>query len=221
MARLKCAACGHRVNSADVVCRACGHPLLDDGAVVADDVTAVTPEPDPPASEPLTEVEPVRLSSPPAVPAAGACPHCGAPVPDPQNLVCVVCLKELGPSPAGSTVTGTSYATTREPTAEAMDLRFRALTVTVRPGEQATLGRDMFGTGEQARDRYDNVSRRHATVGLRPDGTAWVRDEGSTNGTYVDGRMIGEDTVVDLGPGSELRLASNVTATVRLPGSTS
>lgn len=36
------------------------------------------------------------------------------------------------------------------------------------------------------------TSRRHATLEIRQDGTAWVRDLNSTNGTFIDGRRIQE-----------------------------
>lgn len=38
------------------------------------------------------------------------------------------------------------------------------------------------------------TSRRHAQIEIHEDGTAWITDLGSTNGTYVDGTLI-QDTV--------------------------
>ena len=45
---------------------------------------------------------------------------------------------------------------------------------------------------------------------------AWVCDEGSMNGTFVAGRRLDPAVTVELLDGSQLRLASNVYATVRL-----
>jgi hypothetical protein len=102
-----------------------------------------------------------------------------------------------------------------------LELRFPAGSVVVRPGREVTLGRDPLLCPDTA-DRlapYDNVSRLHATVGLDPDGACWVRDEGSTNGTFVDGEEIGPGERGPLREGAELRLASDVTAPVhRMPG---
>ena len=66
-----------------------------------------------------------------------------------------------------------------------------------------------------------NQERQHATIGLSSGG--WVRDEHSTNGTYVNGSPVAAGEMVDLAEGAELRLASNVRADVRLyrPGEAS
>jgi pSer/pThr/pTyr-binding forkhead associated (FHA) protein len=77
------------------------------------------------------------------------------------------------------------------------------------------LGREAADTRLAALRSMDNVSRTHATIGLSSDG-AWVRDESSTNGTFVNGRRVAAGAVVRLPEGAELRLASNVRATVRL-----
>jgi hypothetical protein len=47
---------------------------------------------------------------------------------------------------------------------------------------------------------FDDVSRRHALI-WREGSRAWVRDLGSSNGTFVDGRRVG-DGPVELGTGS-------------------
>ena len=76
------------------------------------------------------------------------------------------------------------------------------------------IGRD--ATDQQLARLNDmmNVSRRHATIGLAPHG-AWIRDENSTNGTFVNGRPVKAGETADLAEGAELRLASDVRATVR------
>lgn len=47
------------------------------------------------------------------------------------------------------------------------------------------------------------VSRQHATFERRPDGAWFVRDEGSLNGTYVNGEQV-EQT--KLAPGDEVQI---------------
>lgn len=77
------------------------------------------------------------------------------------------------------------------------------------------IGRD---AGCDVRVRSGLVSRRHARV-VFEDGAWWVCDDGSTNGTYVDGERIerirvGDDTVVQLGqdgPVFRLQAASPAT----------
>ena len=77
------------------------------------------------------------------------------------------------------------------------------------------LGRDVRDQRLAPLQDMNNVSRRHATIGLSARG-AWVRDEHSTNGTYVNDSPIAVGEMVDLAEGAELRLASNVRADVRL-----
>ena len=88
-------------------------------------------------------------------------------------------------------------------------------TVELSMGQQLLLSRESTDQRLAGLRGKSNVSRRHATVGLAPHG-AWVRDERSMNGTFVDGRRVVPEVVVELPEGAELRLASNVYATVRL-----
>jgi hypothetical protein len=201
--RLKCAKCDSRVGAREIVCRNCGAPLLDEGAVRSEPV----PE-QPVAAEPAVG-EPAVTGPAPA--AAGRCPHCAAEVRDPHSLVCLQCLGELRP--------GVPAAGPR------LTLRFRwgtgqadASGVDVQAGEELVLGREVPNTRVPALGAFDNVSRTHATVGISANGTAWVRDEGSTNGTFVDGRRVPASTVVALRDGAELRLASNIRAAVQIGG---
>ena len=70
---------------------------------------------------------------------------------------------------------------------------------------------------ERIRDRFDNVSRRHALIVVRDDG-AWVEDLASTNGTWVDGERLAAHRPVRLRDGAELRFAAELTATLRIDG---
>jgi hypothetical protein len=228
--RLSCANCDSRVGARDVVCRNCGAPLLEDGAVLRRPAPAnppaATEETKPPADATAGQVPDTAVPEPGnrvrdharVRDAAGDdCPHCGAPVPDPQNLVCLECLEELRPPGSRNAAADSALATTRE-TPAALQLRFElGLVVDLAAGQERVLGREMAGS-PTALAHLDNISRRHATVGLRPSGAAWVRDDGSTNGTFVDGARLPVREEVALPDGSELRLASNVRATVRISG---
>ena len=56
----------------------------------------------------------------------------------------------------------------------------------------------------QLADANPTLSRRHAEIWLQ-DGTAMIRDLGSANGTWVDGRSLGQDAAT-LTPGSQVWL---------------
>jgi pSer/pThr/pTyr-binding forkhead associated (FHA) protein len=64
--------------------------------------------------------------------------------------------------------------------------------------------------------QYDDVSRRHATVIVDDGGRASIRDEGSINGTFVNGDRVLPGTEVRLIDGDQIRLA-DVTGDVSLP----
>jgi ribosomal protein L40E len=124
------------------------------------------------------------------------CPHCEAPNTD-HATSCARCQRPLRPQPV-------------------LRLAFPAGEVKIAVGERVVLGRDAGQSPTAATfTQYDNVSRRHATVSL-DDGQPRVRDEGSTNGTYVNGERIPPGVEVPLREGDSLRLAADVTGTVYL-----
>ncbi|WP_154814501.1 FHA domain-containing protein [Actinophytocola xinjiangensis] len=130
-------------------------------------------------------------------PAVLTCPSCGATVPDPANLVCVECLTTLGAPPGGPSVAFTGWRVALP-----------------NPGS-VLLGRDPEqspSAGHLA--PHDNVSRRHATVGVEPDGSMWVRDEYSANGTFVNDVPVPAGRTVPVSAGDRVRLASDVEAVV-------
>lgn len=49
-----------------------------------------------------------------------------------------------------------------------------------------------------------SVSRRHAEIALDASGTAWLRDWGSSNGTWIDGVALTAGTPVALRPGQQI-----------------
>lgn len=86
--------------------------------------------------------------------------------------------------------------------------------VIVRPdGLPVALGRDPGFADAAAFAGFDNISRRHATVWF--DGTTLaIKDNGSANGTWLDGRRLEPDVRTDVAPHQSLRLASDVTVTI-------
>ncbi|MFE2559909.1 FHA domain-containing protein [Streptomyces sp. NPDC059352] len=220
MAQLTCATCGLAAEDDDLVCRGCSGNL-------SRPVVARYPRPGPhtPAagvetSGTVDEGDPAEGERP------RACPHCGAPVPVPTNQVCVVCqrmLAEVRPSRTAGSGEGAVdvQATRRDVPTTVLRIRFGAVERTVTPGSTLLLGRAPAAhTTRALLERYDNVSRQHATVGLEPDGTAWVRDEHSTNGTFVNSSPISAGARTPLRDGDVLRLAADCTLgiTVERPG---
>jgi len=98
-------------------------------------------------------------------------------------------------------------------------LTFPAGNVDVPAGTSLVLGRD---PGESlvaaAFAGYENVSRRHATITVSDTGQATIRDEYSTNGTFVNGDRVLPGTDVRITDGDLVRLAADVTAEVSLSG---
>jgi FHA domain-containing protein len=83
--------------------------------------------------------------------------------------------------------------------------------VPVEPGVRIRLGRDpQLCPAVAFLAAHDNLSRLHATVGVDADGTAWIADEGSTNGTFAHGYRLGPGDRAPLRPGDKLRLAADV-----------
>ncbi|MFF7334750.1 FHA domain-containing protein [Streptomyces sp. NPDC008150] len=143
------------------------------------------------------------------------CPFCRAPVAL-ADLVCVACLHEL-PADGRRGHPPEALRTTLEREATTLRLSFTSGEIVVEPGQQVVLGRDPSHTATAPRLAcFDNVSRTHATVGLTADGAAWLRDENSANGTWADEVPVPAGQTRPLRDGSKVRLASNVTAQVRL-----
>ncbi|MFI0228098.1 FHA domain-containing protein [Streptomyces sp. NPDC017086] len=222
MAQLICLSCGLEAEEDDLVCRGCSGNLSRP-AVARYPLPGQPPHP--PAAGPETsgavgEGDPAEEGQP------RLCPHCGAPVPVPANQVCVVCQRILvEPRPSRTAGSGERAADVRAtrhdvPTT-VLRIRFGAVERTVTPGSTLLLGRAPAAyTTHSLLERHDNVSRQHATIGLEPDGTAWVRDEHSTNGTFVNSSPVSPGARTPLRDGDVLRLAADCTLsiTVDQPG---
>jgi pSer/pThr/pTyr-binding forkhead associated (FHA) protein len=162
------------------------------------------------------------------------CPGCAATVSH-DDLICFTCgtnLPRHGPveeettpptvmqeylRPGGAAPSGATPAT-GPISPVVLRLSFPAGNVDVPAGTSLVLGRD---PGESlvaaAFANYENVSRRHATITVSDTGHATIRDEYSTNGTYVNDDRVLPGTDVRIGDGDRVRLAADVTAEVSLP----
>jgi hypothetical protein len=156
------------------------------------------------------------------------CPGCAAEV-RPDDLICFTCganLPRHRPSdedaPASATVMQEYLRREGRPTgpisAAVLRLAFPTGNVEVPAGTSLLLGRD---PGESlvaaAFASFENVSRRHATVTVDDSGHATIRDERSTNGTFVNDDRVLPGTAVRLADGDVVRLGADVAGEVLLP----
>jgi hypothetical protein len=202
MAGVTCTSCGEENAQDNALCRTCGLLLVEDGS---------RPEPVPAETAPSRSAARPEVGTPFPAAVPDACPACSAEVPDPANLVCVECLEPL----SRSAPPARPVHTRRE--AGALRLLFGAQPIDVpRPGA-VLLGRDPGqSSAAEVFSALDNVSRRHASVGVDADGSAWVRDEHSTNGTFVNDAAVPAGRTRALAHGDRLRLGSDVVARVEL-----
>ncbi|WP_328691047.1 FHA domain-containing protein [Streptomyces phaeochromogenes] len=182
-------------------------PLRADGRRAA-------PDPAPDDDDPPETLSPRRPGEAPS-PGAGPpprlvrCAGCGRKVP-PRVASCPVCAAPItDPDPAED---GSATAA----------LRFSGglVQVRLRPGDVRNLGRDREWAPLTARGFADerSVSRRHAEVALRPDGTLWVTEyrDGTTHGTRVNGEYLLPAVTRQLADGDRLVLGLHSEATVSL-----
>jgi hypothetical protein len=194
MATLTCPACAAEVQRDDLICFTCGANLPRSNPA------------DEPATPPTVMQEYLKREGAPA-PAAGpaACPHCGTSIQEPTTVFCPACREPLPPR-AGII------------SPIVLRLVFPTGNVEVPAGTSLVLGRDPEESLVAAAfASYDNVSRRHATVTVSDTGQATIRDEHSTNGTFVNGDRVLPGTEVRLVDRDSVRLGGDVTAEVSLP----
>ncbi|GIV20748.1 MAG: hypothetical protein KatS3mg023_2499 [Armatimonadota bacterium] len=145
-----------------------------------------TPQPAQPAAKPAVQVP------------EGHCPFCGQPV-DPVTGACACSV-----TPAAASATSTAPAATAVATAPRL-VGARGTyggTIFEITGAEASIGREVGNTIQLSND--NTVSRRHAR--LLKQGDSWViRDEGSSNGTWVNGVRITEQP---LRPGDEIQIGA-------------
>jgi pSer/pThr/pTyr-binding forkhead associated (FHA) protein len=155
------------------------------------------------------------------------CPNCAAEV-KPDDLICFTCganLPRTAPRdddfPAPTTVMQ-EYLKPQQRTSDispaVLRLSFPTGNVDVPAGTAVLLGRDPAESLVAAAfAQYENVSRRHATITMDDGGHASIRDENSTNGTFVNGDRVLPGIAVRLADGDVVRLAADVSAEVVLP----
>jgi len=188
MAILTCPDCGVKVQPEDLICFRCGANLPH------------TPYADDDIPSPTVSQQYLRPGDGRAV-----CPNCGMMVQDPADVVCTNCRQPL---PGGR----------RRISPVVLRIAFPTGNVDVPAGTSVILGRDPAQSLVAAAfSQYDNVSRRHATVVVDDSGRALIRDEGSTNGTFVNGDRVLPGAEVRLVDGDRIRLAADVTGDVSLP----
>jgi hypothetical protein len=156
------------------------------------------------------------------------CPNCGIGV-QPEDLICFRCGANLPhapypdddiPSPTVSQqyIRPGDSGSRRRPSLVLLRIAFPTGNVDVPAGTSVILGRDPAQSLVAAAfAQYDNVSRKHATVVVDDGGRATLRDEGSTNGTFVNNERVMPYTEVRLVDGDQIRLAADVTGDVSLP----
>ena len=189
MASLSCPDCGVRVQPEDLICFRCGANLPH--ASGSDD-------------DLLTPTISQRFITP-GDPLA-SCPRCGTPVSDAADVVCNTCGEPL---PTGRR---------RRISPVVMRITFPTGNVDIPAGTSVLLGRDPAESLVAAAfAHFDNVSRRHATVQVDDSGHASIKDENSTNGTFVNDDRVLPGVEVRLVDGDRVRLAADVTGDVSLP----
>lgn len=190
--------CGADNDAAEMFCRECGNVLT------------AAPAPGPAAPHDDRGADPA-----PPRPALTQCPHCDADVPDPANLACVECLRPFPVPAAPPRADDARDAATGLRLRLAFSARGDDLgVVELAAGEELLVGRQAGSPCADLVARWDNVSRRHAVIGLDGDGAAWVRDEYSVNGTAVNGVAVppGRRSVVQ--DGDRLGFGADVVAAV-------
>jgi pSer/pThr/pTyr-binding forkhead associated (FHA) protein len=187
MAILTCPNCAVRVQPEDLICFRCGANL--------------------PRPEPADEEMPTPTVSQKYITGdQPACPNCGARIPDPGDLWCLECRAPLP---------GTGQ---RRISPVVLRIAFPTGNVEVPAGTSLLLGRDPAQSLVAAAfAHFDNVSRRHATVTVDDSGRAAIRDEGSTNGTFINDDRALPGNEVRLVDGDRVRLGADVTGEVYLP----
>jgi FHA domain len=155
------------------------------------------------------------------------CPACAHEV-SPADLICFTCganLPRAGsrdsdpPAPATIMQEYVRPGAARGRISPAvLRMTFPTGNVEVPAGTSLILGRDPADSLVAAAfASYENVSRRHATVIVDDSGHASIRDEHSTNGTFVNGDRVLPGTGVRLADGDIVRLGGDASAEVSLP----
>jgi FHA domain len=159
--------------------------------------------------------------------ATQTCPTCAADV-GPSDLICFTCGSNLprnGPvdePPLPITVMQETISrhdrSDSKISSTVLRISFPAGNVEVPAGTSVLLGRDPAESLVAAAfSSCENVSRRHAMITVDDAGNASIRDENSTNGTFVNGDRLLPGIDVRLVDGDTVRLAADVSGEVAMP----
>jgi uncharacterized protein YukE len=89
-------------------------------------------------------------------------------------------------------------------------LRIRGLEHTeplrINPGSDLLLGRAKGSPLHELLSRDDHASPNHASIGVHPSGRVWIRDNGSNNGTWLNGKRIKTGPKIALRPADVIRI---------------
>ena len=149
------------------------------------------------------------------------CPDCSSEVGE-TDLICFTCganLPRIRPAdeqaPAVTVSQKAVSGEHRRISSAVLRIAFPAGNVEVPAGTTLLLGRDPAESLVAAAfERCENVSRRHAMITVDDAGHATIRDENSTNGTFVNDDRLLPGTEVRLVDGDVVRLAADVSGTV-------
>ena len=151
------------------------------------------------------------------------CQDCATEV-GPDDLICFTCganlpmVRSAAEPPVPVTVAQkavSSDKSRRRISSAVLRISFPAGNVEVPAGTSVLLGRDPAESLVAAAfDRCENVSRRHALITVDDAGHATIRDEHSTNGTFVNNDRLLPGSEVRLVDGDTIRLAADVTGEV-------
>jgi hypothetical protein len=151
------------------------------------------------------------------------CQDCATEV-GPDDLICFTCganlpmVRSAAEPPVPVTVAQkavSSDKSRRRISSAVLRISFPAGNVEVPAGTSVLLGRDPAESLVAAAfDRCENVSRRHALITVDDAGHATIRDEHSTNGTFVNNDRLLPGTEVRLVDGDTIRLAADVSGKV-------
>jgi pSer/pThr/pTyr-binding forkhead associated (FHA) protein len=152
------------------------------------------------------------------------CPDCATEVGS-DDLICFTCGANLPradsadePAPEITVAQkAVSADKARRISSAVLRISFPAGNVEVPAGTSVLLGRDPAESLVAAAfEQCENVSRRHAMITVDDAGHATIRDENSTNGTFVNNDRLLPGLDVRLVDGDTVRLAADVTGTVSM-----
>ena len=202
MATLNCRKCQGVIGLKDVVCPACGFPIARSTRVVrADPATTMSDAPVDGGSKVIAASDPPTSEASP--PVMSRCDHVGTPG---GAVTCLRC--------------GEPVSTPRRGTAQRDEPLRRAVLVfpwgehALGPGQVVDVGREV-GPLERFLEPYGTVGRRHATLRLTDRGVLLLRDNASTNGTFVNGVRCAPTGEVEVADGAELRFSTTLRVQVR------